>query len=254
MTKTVLLNKEDHKSVRIDTRHSLVLAETFGDNVNACLTFVGEMRSMQAHYPLFFQKDGKSEQLYPIALLGFEQGENLFLGEDAWDAPYIPALIARQPFSIGIQKDTDSQQERRVVHIDMDSPRVYEAGTENSDMENGIESEKLFLEFGGTSNYLQKMSELLENIHLGMEQNKLFSDAMLKHKLVESFNAEIELEDGSQNQLIGYYTINEEVLFSLSAEALHELNEQGFLAAVYMMLASQSQLSNLIARKNSTLE
>ncbi|UAA37702.1 SapC family protein [Paraneptunicella aestuarii] len=249
MTRTVLLNKEDHKPVRIDTRHSLELAETFGDNVNACLTFVGEMRSMQAHYPLFFQKDGKTELLYPVALLGFEQGENLFLGEEQWDAPYIPALIARQPFSIGLQKDPDTQQERRVVHIDMDSPRVRLAGTEES-----VEGEKLFLEFGGTSNYLQKMSELLESIHLGMEQNKLFSDALLKHKLVESFNAEIELEDGSLNQLIGYYTINEEVLFALSADALHELNEQGFLAAVYMMLASQSQLSNLIARKNAILE
>ena len=245
MTRTVLLNKDDHKHLRIDTRHSLELADKFGDEINACLTFVGELRSMQAHYPVFFQKDDASGQLFPVALLGFEHGENLFLNDTCWDCPYIPALIARQPFSIGKQQDPDSKDERRVVHIDLDSPRVV--GEE-------AEGEKLFLEFGGTTNYLQKMADLLESIHEGMEQNKLFSDALLEHDLVESFALDVELQDGSQNQLVGYHTINEEKLYTLSAEQLHALNEQGFLAAVYMMLASQSQLSNLIARKNAQLD
>ena len=50
-----------------------------------------------------------------------------------------------------------------------------------------------------------------------------------------------------------YYTVNEEKLYVLQAEQLHELNTAGFLSAAYMLVASQSQLSNLIARKNQQL-
>ena len=239
MTRTVLLNNENHQRLKIDTRHNAQLAVEYGDKVNACLTFVGEFRTMQAHYPLFFQKDGTTGQFHPVALLGFEQGENLFLTPERWDCPYIPALIARQPFSIGRQTDPDGQQERRVVHIDLDHPRV-----------NDTNGEALFLEFGGSSPYLQKMSELLEVIHQGMEQNTLFVDTLLELDLLESFTLDIELNNGSRNQLIGYYTINEEKLFKLTPEQIQPLNENGFLMAIYMMLASQSQLADLIARKN----
>lgn len=242
MTRTVLLNNEDHQYLKIDTRHNAQLAVEYGDKVNTCLTFMGEFRTMQAHYPLFFQKDGTTGQFHPIALLGFAQGENLFLNEENWDCPYIPALIARHPFSIGRQSDAEGQQERRVVHVDLDHPRV-----------NDNHGEALFLEFGGSSPYLQNIAELLETIHLGLEQNKLFVEALLEHDLLESFSLDVELKDGSRNQLIGYYTINEEKLFKLTPEQIQPLNEHGFLMGIYMMLASQSQLSSLIARKNATL-
>lgn len=242
MTQNVLLNHEDHKQIKIDTRRGSELPDAYGDKVNACLTFVGEFRTVQAHYPLFFQRDGQTGFFHPIALLGFELGENLYLREGEWDAPYVPALISRQPFSIGF-KTLEDGEKQRVVHIDLDNPRV-----------NQEQGESLFLEVGEHSPYLQKMAALLENIHEGMEQNKLFSAALIELDLVESFSVEIELADGSTNQLLGYYTINEEKLFKLKQEDVASLNEKGFLAAIYMMMASQSQLSALIHRKNKTLQ
>lgn len=242
MTRTVLLNIEDHKNVRIDNRHNRQLGAKYGDMVNACLTFVGEFRTMQAHYPLFFQKNATTGQFHPVALMGFAQDENLFLTDTGWGCSYVPALMARQPFSIGIRKEPNSDQEHRVVHIDLDHPRV-----------NNDEGEALFLEFGGSSEYLQKMADLLETIHQGMQQNEQFVQALVEMELLESFTLDIELCDGSSNQLIGYYTINEDRLFGLDSSQLHKLHEQGFLTDIYMMLASQSQLGNLIERKNATL-
>ncbi|MCY7294045.1 SapC family protein [Alteromonas sp. a30] len=242
MTNTVLLTPDEHKQIKIDTRHGSQLGAEYGDSVNACLSFVGEFRTVQAHYPIVFQRDGQSGLFHPVVVLGFEIGENLFLQESHWDAPYIPALIARQPFSIGFKSTPDSDEKQRVVHIDLDNPRVSQE-----------QGEPLFMDLGEQSPYLQKMASLLESIHLGMEQNKAFSAALIELELVESFSAEIELNDGTTHQLLGYYTINEEKLYKLSAEKLAELNEKGFLSAVYMMLASLSQFSNLIARKNATL-
>ena len=77
-----------------------------------------------------------------------------------------------------------------------------------------------------------------------------FIAALLAHELLESFVLDIELDDGSQNRLAGFYTINEERLAGLSGAALEKLNRAGYLQPIYMAVASLSNLRALIARKN----
>ena len=45
---------------------------------------------------------------------------------------------------------------------------------------------------------------------------------MLKYDLIESFTLKVDLNDGTQNQLQGFYTINEDKLNGLSAEAVFQ--------------------------------
>jgi hypothetical protein len=61
---------------------------------------------------------------------------------------------------------------------------------------------------------------------------------------------DIELDDGSQNRLAGFYTIHEERLAALKPEQLGRLHEAGYLQAIYMAVASLSQFRELIERKN----
>jgi hypothetical protein len=61
---------------------------------------------------------------------------------------------------------------------------------------------------------------------------------------------DIELNDGSQNRLAGFYTINEERLAALTARPAGRLHEAGYLQAIYMAVASLSQFRVLIDRKN----
>jgi hypothetical protein len=60
----------------------------------------------------------------------------------------------------------------------------------------------------------------------------------------------VELDDGSQNRLAGFYTINEDRLAQLSADQLARLHRDGYLQAIYMAVASLSQFRGLIQRKN----
>ncbi|MCW8092960.1 SapC family protein [Alteromonas sp. ASW11-130] len=226
------LNNVSHKDLKINTARSAEL----GDNVMFSLTFPREFRSAQAYYPIVFHKDADSGQFYPVILFGFQQQENLFLNDEGWDADYVPINVSRQPFSIGLQ---DGQ---RVVNIDTDSPRV-----------NADKGEALFLEFGGNAPYLEKVSGMLEALHHGVEENKAFVDCLLHLKLIESFTLDVTLNNGSQHQLIGFYTINEDTLDALSDEEWAELRKSGFLTPIYMMLASQSQFSALVNRKNKRL-
>ena len=73
---------------------------------------------------------------------------------------------------------------------------------------------------------------------------------MLKYDLIESFTLRVELNDGTQNQLQGFYTINEDKLNGLSSEAVCEIMSSGYLQAAYMVIASMSNFRSLIERKN----
>lgn len=228
MSNAVLLNNIDHKDLKVITTRSAA----YGDDVKSALTFPAEFRNVQAHYPIVFHKaaDGKFQS---IALFGFEDKENLFLGPEGWEATYVPLTVERQPFLIGFR------DREPMVHIDLASPRVSRT-----------EGEALFRQHGGTTEFLERMSSVLLTIHQGMEALPAFIDALLQHDLLESFVLDVELNDGSQHRLTGFYTINEERLGTLDAATLERMHKQGYLQAIYMAIASLSHFRDLIERRN----
>ena len=131
-----LLNNIDHKDLKVVIDRS---AE-YGDNAWFAATFPSEFRNVQRHYPIIFTKNPDSGAFEAVAMFGFEDGENLFLGESGWDAGYIPLNIMRLPFLIGFQEQNiDGEKTREpVITVDMDSPRV-----------NTERGEPVFLEHGG---------------------------------------------------------------------------------------------------------
>ncbi len=97
---------------------------------------------------------------------------------------------------------------------------------------------------------MQRISSILEAIYQGQQQTNEFVELMLKYDLIESFTLKVELNDATQNQLQGFYTINEDTLNGLSAEVITELMASGYLKAAYMVIASMSNFRSLIERKN----
>lgn len=233
MPNHALLNNVDHKHLRVVTARGA----RYGDAVMSALTFPAEFRELQASYPIVFAKSADGTSFDALALFGFQEGENLFLDESGptarWDAPGIPLSVERQPFLIG------RGGEELSIHVDLDHPRVSQD-----------EGEALFLTYGGTSEYLERIASVLRTLHDGLEAARGFTAALLELELLESFVLDIELDDGSQNRLGGFYTINEERLLALPADRLERLNRAGYLQAIYMAVASLSQFRALIDRKN----
>ncbi|MBT8047707.1 MAG: SapC family protein, partial [Gammaproteobacteria bacterium] len=170
--------------------------------------------------------------------------ENLFLTEQGWDARYVPFSIERQPFLIGFQETTEDGIPRRlpVVSVDMEHPKVSTS-----------EGEPVFLPHGGESPFLERINEVLNNIHMGHEANKAFSRLLVGLDLIESVALKITLIDGSEHNLEGLFTINEDKLRELNGSALESLHRPGFLHSIYMMMASMPNLGKLIDRKNRAL-
>ena len=236
MAEFALLNNVDHQDVRIITDRSA----RYGDNVMLALTFPFEFRNVQAHYPILFQSDAGGGY-YPVALFGFEEGENLFLDDDGWHAGYVPAMIQREPFLIGYQEsaDDDGGERTRVLSLDMDHPRV-----------NTAVGEPLFQPLGGRTPFLEDAANLLETIYLGIEHNKAFVTALQEHDLLEALTFEITLKDGTRNQLIGFHCLVEEKVQALSGAALGDFNEKGYLMPMFMALASLANIERLVELKN----
>ncbi len=228
MTRPALLNNIEHKDLRVTTARG----KQFGDDIMYAFTFPGEFRSVQAYYPIVFGKSADGS-FSPLALFGFHEKQNLFLKEDGWDALYLPLILERGPFLIG------KASNGKVIHLDLDSPRVTRG-----------EGERVFLEHGGNSEYLEHISRVLGTLDEGIESTAPFMAALLEQDLLEPFTLDIQFQDGAQHRFAGFYTINEEKLNKLDGAALGKLHERGYLAAVYMVVASLANFRGLIERAN----
>lgn len=236
MTKHELVNNIDHKDIKIDTKR----CEEYGDNIWYSFTFVDEFRAVQAYYPIFFNKDPQTGQFTPVALFGFQDQENLFLDGHGWQAGYIPISVSRMPFTIG--KQMQNGEEARVLTVNIEHPRV-----------NKQIGQPLFLDFGGNSDYLESIAEMMEALHHGVAKNTEFVNCLTELELLEPFTLDVQLNDQSKNQMIGFYTINEEKLAKLSDEQLSGLWHSGYLKAIHFIMASQGNIGHLISKKNKQL-
>jgi len=223
-----LLNNVTHKDLRVFTQRGA----PWGDDVMSCPVTPDEFRSLQAHYPIVFQQDGKGSFL-PVVLFGLQEGQNLFLDGKGWDAGYLPLAMRRMPFSIGVAQD-----ELRMM-VDMASPRIARGGAEG---------EAVFLPQGGNSELLETANSVLRALHEGLQATPEFVQALVDNELLESFVLDVERPDGSHGELVGYYTIHEERLAALDAGTVGLLHQADYLQPIYMAIASLSNLAKLARR------
>jgi SapC len=236
MSNHQILNPADHAEIRVHAEASAA----FGDNVMACLTTPNEFRSVQAHYPIVFRRDITTSAVSPLALFGFENGGNLFLNGDGWDARYRPMAQAIQPFLIGRPA---SESEIAQVHIDMASPRISGNG----------EGTRVFDMDGRPTPYLEAIATRLADLDHGYRQSHDFCATLERLELLEPFTLEVPLDDGSRHSLVGYHIIAEERLASLDGATLGDLQAREYLLPIFMAVASLSRFSDLVARKNARL-
>jgi hypothetical protein len=227
MTKHALLSNIAHKDLRVITQRSA----RYGDDVMAAVTFPAEFRNIQAHYPIVFAKT-KEGLFNPLALFGFRDKQNLFLGPNGWEVPYVPLMIERQPFLIG-----PANSDGPLIHIDLDSPRVSQS-----------EGELVFREHGGTTEFLDRMGSMLATIHQGMAATQPFLSAITEYELLESFALEMRFKDGAEHRFTGFYTVHEEKLAKLDGTALGKLHAKGYLQPLFMIIASLSNLRDMVER------
>ncbi len=175
MTQIVPLNKDAHRTLKVDGRASAA----YGDKQHFVQVIVNEFAQLVVRYPILFTKNAGTGQLYCGAMLGFDEGENLFLEEWRQRESYRPLALQRMPFY------THGPE----IGIDLDHPRV------------GAESgQPLFDHAGRPSRYLQGIIWAFQDLKPGIETTNVFIARLLELKLIEPIDIEVELDDGTKHQ------------------------------------------------------
>lgn len=232
MTSHAILTSEAHGELRIRTERGAEL----GDAVMSCVTVPSEFRQVQNEYVILFRLNDERDTFTALAIFGFENGENLYLDGDRWDARYRPLAMDIQPFLIGAHDDGRSEKQ---VHVDLASPRIAES-----------EGMRVFDETGRPTPYLERVAENLGALDAGYQGSADFFAAIRRHELLEPLSLEVTLDDGSANRLIGFHAIDEDRLRALDEAALGDLHAGGHLMPIFMAIASLGNLTALVARKS----
>jgi len=228
MTQIVPLNKETHRSLKVDAR----AAAAYGDNQRFAQVIVSEFPQLVVHYPLLFAKDRNTGEFYCGAMLGLDEGENLFLEEWRDLQFYRPLSLQRVPFyAHGPQ-----------LAIDLDHPRVGVA-----------DGKALFTEHGQPTRYLQSIIWAFQDLKPGIEVTRHFIARLLELKLIEPIEVEAEFDDGRIVNCEGLYTVNQETLSALPDAVVVELFRRGYMRLCHYMIASLKQFPVLARKKNGRI-
>jgi hypothetical protein len=241
MARYELLNNVAHQDLRVILR----FGTEFGDATGVVQAFPTEFAELQREYPILLRKRADGDGYQAVALLGFEQHENLFLIGERWNAAYLPGIVAKGPFLIGFQEQYEDGQLRRepVIHVDLDHPRVSFG-----------EGERVFLPQGGHSPYLEHIITVLRGIRDGVEGGDAMFAAFDALGLIQPLRIDVQLGQAHNVHLAGLYGIDRERLAALDAASLHGLHQAGYLEGAYLLLASLHNMRRLIAEKQRRLQ
>lgn len=226
MTNIVKLNNETHRTLCVHAG----AAARYGDNQRFVPVIVGEFPHLAVHYPILLTKDSNTGGFFVGAMLGFDEGENLFLDAQGM-ATYRPLNLQRGPF---FTAGND-------LAIDLDNPRIGEGGR------------ALFTDGGAPSQYLQSIMALFRDLNRGLDHTRHFVEKLAALKLLEPVDISVAFDDGDKRILTDLYTINQDALRQLPDPAVLELFRAGYLQLIYLMVASLKQVPVLAQKKNSTL-
>ena len=235
-----ILDSDLHRAVCVDTR----ARPEYGDLVNRTLALSAEFNELHREFPLLLRKTDQAPGFVAYAILGFEKDENLFIEGDRWTAAYVPATLARGPFSLGYvraENGGDVPAEIKVM-IDDQHPRLRAGG------------QPVFLPLGGETPYLTGIKRVLQTVDAGMRADQVLYRELAALELLEEIKLEISVYPELRYDFSGCYGINQQRFAGLEAEPLLRLHRLGLLAPIYFLMSSLGNFQKLVNLKIARLQ
>lgn len=225
----VPLNKEVHGELYVEGIEDYLHTK----DTNSIYIAAVEFLQVSREYPIVFAK-GKDDVVFPVALLGLEQNQNVFIDKSgAWTANYIPAYVRRYPFILATADDT---KDNFTVCID-----------ESFSGFNTIKKGKaLFDDKGEHSDVLNNAVDFLKDYQNHVQLTTQFCENIGKLDILEPMQANIERATGEKTSLGGFMGVNREKLKALKPVKLAELLNTDEMELIFMHLSSLSNLNGLM--------
>ena len=196
---------------------------------------VDEFASAQRFFPIIFSA---GDSPVPLALLGLNEGVNVYMGEDGkfTENVYVPAYVRRYPFMLAkLRPDTDELS----VCFDPTADAIGPFDDGDALFENGqpAEATKQILEF-------------CEQFEQAGQRTEAFMKDLVESELL--MDGELSIQpDPEKPPFIyrGFQMVNEEKLRDLRGDQLRKMNQSGLLPLVYAHLFSLAQMREVFGRQ-----
>ena len=226
------LNASQHGNLKIrQVEKSPTIART-----HAVPVTVDEFGLAQRDYPIVFSV---GENPIPIALMGLNEGVNVFLDQDGRPTDqnvYIPAYLRRYPFLLAkLRPESDELS----LCFDPTSGAVgdFPDGEPLFDGDQPSAATKAILEF-------------CEQFEAAGLRTNAFVEDLVKSDLLMDGEVAIQPEGFDQPFVYrGFRMIDEEKVRNLRGDELRKMNQNGMLPLVYAHLFSLSQMRDVFARQ-----
>jgi len=226
------LNLDQHGKMRV--RGIATMPEV--GRTHAVPLTVDEFTLVQRHYPIVFSV---GDTPVPIALMGLNEGVNVFLDDNGRSADpniYIPAYLRRYPFILAkLRPDSDELS----LCYDPTSGAVgdFDEGEPLFDGDQPSAATKAILEF-------------CEQFEAAGLRTNAFIEDLVKSDLLMDGEVAIQPEGFEQPFVYrGFRMVDEEKIRNLRGDELRKMNQNGMLALIYAHLFSLSQMRDVFARQ-----
>jgi hypothetical protein len=226
------LNATQHGKMKVRT----ILRMPQVAKTHAIPVTVDEFTLVQRHYPIVFSV---GDNPIPIALMGLNEGVNVFLDPDGRPLEsniYIPAYIRRYPFLLArLRPDSDELS----LCFDPTANAVgdFEEGQALFENDQPTEATKAILQF-------------CEQFEAAGQRTAAFVDELTKADLLMDGEVAIQPE-GFQQPFVyrGFRMVDEEKIRNLRGDELRKMNQNGILPLIYAHLFSLTEMRSVFGRQ-----
>ncbi|NNC73731.1 MAG: SapC family protein [Sphingomonadaceae bacterium] len=226
------LSSLEHGGFRMQKRDTA----PFLSQVHAVPLTIDEFIMAQRCLPIVFSAD---EKPVPLALMGLNEGVNVFIGDDGSLTEqniYMPAYIRRYPFMLA-----KLQQENDEMSLCFDP---------TSDIIGDYDEGEMLFDGGQPTDVTKGLLEFCEHFETAGRRTQAFVETIIEADLMMDGEVSIQPEGQDKPYLYrGFKMVNEEKLKEIRGDKARDLIKNGALPLIYAHMMSLSLLRDVFARQ-----
>ncbi|MDX1455041.1 MAG: SapC family protein [Gammaproteobacteria bacterium] len=206
----------------------------FARELNSIFITAPEFFQAAKHYPVAFGKDQRSGSYLPLAIVGLNEADNLFVDDNGdWEVGnYIPAWVRRWPFFAVQVSNEPASEPQSLIAVDpsglVDADKPYMDAQEKPSAE------------------WEQIQKLIQDFEGAREQTVLLCKQLQELDLLEPFTARAMRREGGDLQLGGMYRVSEEKLNALPDKTIKQMMKKGRLSRIYAHMMSLDNFQRLL--------
>ena len=227
----VPLNSQDHANFHSKTtdRAKWLI------NQHAVPLTVEEFPQAQRYYPIVFSA---GENPVPLALMGLNEGVNVFVSDDGAvaDGIYLPAYARRYPFML--------------AKLAPDAAELSLCVDPTSDLIGAFDEGSTLFAAGEATEATKAMLGFCEQFEQAGQRTAAFIEELKKHDLLMDGEVGIQQEGVAQPFVYrGFQMVNQEKLREVRGDVLRGWNQSGLLPLVFAHLFSLELVREIFAKQ-----